>query len=152
MSAHRNPANIKRDRKILKLHQAGKRPIEIARSMQISRHAVAGVLDRNNRTHHHTNVPPEQVEQIIHMRDTGSGWEVIAQRMGWSMSTCRRIYSKFRKDPHTGRAFGDHGTAHQAIDFALTTPAGFECANFLAAWRSGDLKSWPEFYAWLNKQ
>jgi hypothetical protein len=51
-------------------------------------------------------------------------------------------------DPHTGRPFGDHGTANQAIDFALSE--AHETYEFLKAWREGDLEEWPEFYVWLS--
>lgn len=51
-------------------------------------------------------------------------------------------------DPRTGRAVGNHGTAVQAIDYALGQTAG-DVETFLRAWREGSLEEWPEFYAWL---
>jgi len=56
-------------------------------------------------------------------------------------------------DPHTGRPLGDHGTAGQAIEFALDkTDYYHEMDDFLRAWREGDLGEWPEFYEWLAEQ
>lgn len=55
-------------------------------------------------------------------------------------------------DPRTGRSFGDHGTAQEAIDFALDAMGsvdGWAVATFLRCWREGDLESYPEFYLWL---
>lgn len=53
-------------------------------------------------------------------------------------------------DPRTGRPLGDHGTALQAISFALDTSQGLECEDFLRAWREGDLDEWPDFYEYLR--
>lgn len=53
-----------------------------------------------------------------------------------------------KKDPSTGRPFGDHGTAQDAIDFAVDILAG-EHHTFLKCWREGNLTEWPEFYHWL---
>jgi hypothetical protein len=47
------------------------------------------------------------------------------------------------------RAPGDHGTAAQAIDFALDFNVCSEPDVFLRGWREGDLDEWPEFYEWL---
>lgn len=52
-------------------------------------------------------------------------------------------------DPSTGRPYGDHGTAMQAIEFALDK-LQVERDTFLNSWREGDLDEWPEFYAWLS--
>lgn len=54
-----------------------------------------------------------------------------------------------RFDPRTGRPMGDHGTALDAINFALDTSQGLECEDFLRAWREGDLEEWPDFYEWF---
>lgn len=57
-------------------------------------------------------------------------------------------------DPTTGRRFGDHGTAQNAIDFVLSNggEAGVgETEAFLRCWTEGDLGGWPDFYAWLAK-
>lgn len=54
-------------------------------------------------------------------------------------------------DPRTGRPFGDHGTAEQAIDFAISV-ADTEAEAFLRSWQQGDLDEWPEFYVWLAHQ
>ncbi|MEQ1950962.1 hypothetical protein ABMA59_06045 [Mesorhizobium sp. CN2-181] len=54
-------------------------------------------------------------------------------------------------DPRTGRPIGDHGTAIQAINYALDVERDDREA-FLRCWREGDLEEWPEFYAWLAKQ
>jgi hypothetical protein len=51
-------------------------------------------------------------------------------------------------DPRTGRPIGDHGTASQAIAFALNV--GSEAEDFLRAWRDGSLEEFPEFYEWLK--
>lgn len=56
-------------------------------------------------------------------------------------------------DPNTGREFGDHGTANQAIEWLLDHSSDTELANgheFLRAWREGwAWEAWPEFYEWL---
>lgn len=54
-------------------------------------------------------------------------------------------------DPRTGRPCGDHGSAENAIRYALDH-AGNECQEFLQAWSEGALDEWPEFYPWLAKQ
>lgn len=61
------------------------------------------------------------------------------------------------RDPRTGRPFGDHGTANQAIEYALdASKHDFDVANqieFLKAWREGGaFEEWPEFYAGLADQ
>lgn len=53
-------------------------------------------------------------------------------------------------DPRTGRPFGDHGTALQAITFVLDINRTHEKLAFLRSWRCGDLAEWPEYYAWLK--
>lgn len=56
-------------------------------------------------------------------------------------------------DPRTGRPYGDHGTANQAIEFTLDNINAAGCeVEFLRAWREGDLVEWPEFYTWLKNQ
>lgn len=45
----------------------------------------------------------------------------------------------------------DHGTAIQAINFALNFKLCCEPDTFLRSWREGDLRDWPEFYGWLSK-
>jgi hypothetical protein len=49
---------------------------------------------------------------------------------------------------------GDHGTAQQAIEYAICyhdpDMLGQE-REFLQAWQTGDLSEWPEFYDWLGK-
>lgn len=55
-------------------------------------------------------------------------------------------------DPRTGRPVGDHGTAVQAIEYALEQVGDCEAVDFLRAWREGDLDEWPEFYPWLKGQ
>lgn len=55
------------------------------------------------------------------------------------------------KDPKTGRPFGDHGAAQDAIDFLLhQQQAPGEETAFLRGWQYGDLDEWPEFYEWLK--
>lgn len=58
-------------------------------------------------------------------------------------------------DPRTGRPLGDHGTAEQAIEFALLyydrDMLGQE-REFLKAWQDGSLDEWPLFYEWLAKR
>lgn len=59
------------------------------------------------------------------------------------------------EDPRTGRPLGDHGTAVQAIDFALEHCNEWgpgEGEDFLRHWREGSLDEWPEFYEWLKEQ
>lgn len=54
-------------------------------------------------------------------------------------------------DPRTGRPLGDHGTALQAINWALHH-AGSDLGElhaFLTNWLEGNLDQWPEYYAWL---
>lgn len=56
-------------------------------------------------------------------------------------------------DPRTGRPWGDHGTANQALEYALDHEANFgDPEAFLRCWREGDLEEWPEFYVWLAEQ
>lgn len=55
-------------------------------------------------------------------------------------------------DPITKRPYGDHGTALQAIDFALDELREIDASCFLYDWRCGDLLAWPEYYEWLAKQ
>lgn len=57
-------------------------------------------------------------------------------------------------DPRTGRPIGDHGTALQAINFALdkTGLAPEQTEIFLWGWREGNLDDWPDFYEWLKTQ
>ncbi len=49
---------------------------------------------------------------------------------------------------------GDHGTANQAVEFAIghSSPAWTQEVEFLKAWQMGDLDEWPEFYAWFDAQ
>lgn len=58
-------------------------------------------------------------------------------------------------DPRTGRPWGDHGTASQALEWALDggdSDLGNQI-EFLRAWREGDaFDEWPEFYGWLASQ
>lgn len=53
-------------------------------------------------------------------------------------------------DKRTGRAYGDHGTALQAIQYVVAYQR-FEADTFLKCWLEGDLDEWPEFYTWLAK-
>jgi len=57
-------------------------------------------------------------------------------------------------DPLTGRPYGDHGTAVQAIAYVLDTTqsAWTQETTFLKCWTEGELKDWPEFYVWLAQQ
>ena len=56
-------------------------------------------------------------------------------------------------DPRTGRPLGNHGTADQAIDFALDFNRCEEPDTFLRIWREGGTwEEWPEFYEWLREQ
>lgn len=53
------------------------------------------------------------------------------------------------------RALHDHGTAQDAIDYALDALV-FDDAHdrlaFLACWQNGALDEWPEFYPWLDRR
>lgn len=55
-------------------------------------------------------------------------------------------------DRSTGRPYGDHGRAEDAINFAIDQLGmeGEEQDPFLRAWREGALEDWPEFYTWLK--
>ena len=54
------------------------------------------------------------------------------------------------KDLRTGRPVGDHGTANDAIDFALDFAVCDQPVEFLKDWREGAAyEEWPEFYTWL---
>ena len=53
-------------------------------------------------------------------------------------------------DPRTGRPWGDHGTANDAIEFALDVDD--DCETFLREWRTGSLDEWPEYYQWLKEK
>lgn len=56
-------------------------------------------------------------------------------------------------DPNTNRLYGDHGTALEALTYALDIVRDtFDSYDFLLAWRYGDLQEWPEYYIWLNNQ
>lgn len=55
-------------------------------------------------------------------------------------------------DKRTGRPYGDHGTALQAIEFSLSSSTCQEPLAFLNSWRDGDLDYWPDFYDWLNTE
>ena len=51
----------------------------------------------------------------------------------------------------TERALGDHGTAQQAINFALDEVGwSIDAITFLDDWRIGDLSEWSDFYEWLE--
>lgn len=53
-------------------------------------------------------------------------------------------------DMRTGRPYGDHGSANDALDFALDWGLCSEPDTFLRAWRDGSaVDEWPEFYSWL---
>jgi hypothetical protein len=55
-------------------------------------------------------------------------------------------------DTDTNRPVGDHGTASNAIEFALHHHDDtLQTYEFLAAWQRGDLSEWPEYHEWLNK-
>lgn len=56
-----------------------------------------------------------------------------------------------RYDADTGRPYGDHGTATQALEWAFTHEGGdWDAMDFLRAWRDGSAwEEWPEFYEWL---
>lgn len=65
-------------------------------------------------------------------------------------------------DPRTGRPFGDHGTAVQALNFALyhmkDEDGGYPVNDddrmmFLREWFEGAAADeFPEFYTWLKEQ
>lgn len=57
-------------------------------------------------------------------------------------------------DPRTGRPWGDHGSAHLAIEYVLSPGVDLGCPaeDFLGRWREGCLDEWPEFYDWLLLQ
>lgn len=57
-----------------------------------------------------------------------------------------------RYDPDTGRTFGDHGTAVQAMEWAFNNGGlEWDIVDFLGAWRDGSAwEEWPEFYEWLT--
>ena len=58
-------------------------------------------------------------------------------------------------DPITGRPYGDHGSAADAIEFALDDPKGlidgdaYNLQEFLESWRDGG--AWLEYYVWLRE-
>lgn len=53
----------------------------------------------------------------------------------------------------TGRPFGDHGTAQDAIDFLMAELDNtLDRGDFIEDWTHGDLDAWPEFYDWLNRR
>ena len=67
----------------------------------------------------------------------------------------REIVRRLAFDVRTGRPFGDHGTALNAVEFIVErrehTPG--EEAAFLAAWLEGrTLDEWPDYYAWLRNR
>lgn len=56
-------------------------------------------------------------------------------------------------DARTGRPFGDHGQAIDAMNYALDVIEDWaEMVDFLYAWREGAaFEDWPEFYDWLKE-
>ena len=55
-------------------------------------------------------------------------------------------------DPSTGLPWGDHGTANEAIDWAVDYLVGVK-GPFLRAWRIGDAaRDWPGYYGWLRSR
>lgn len=64
-----------------------------------------------------------------------------------------KIFARFRKpkiDPTTGRPYGDHGTALDAINWLLKQGYEEDAQVFLRCWYEGNLAEWPEYYAWLT--
>lgn len=58
-----------------------------------------------------------------------------------------------RIDQRTGRPFGDHGSAIDAINWALDHEDDlYNMEAFLTGWREGDLSEWPEYYQWLAQR
>lgn len=58
-----------------------------------------------------------------------------------------------RVDPRTGRVPGDHGSASDALDFALDSYGCDQPIEFLRDWREGAaFDEWPDFYAWLARR
>lgn len=57
-------------------------------------------------------------------------------------------------DPRTKRPLGDHGKAHQAIEFALENIEDHhDFRLFLDDWmHGGAFENWPEFYPWLAEK
>lgn len=57
-------------------------------------------------------------------------------------------------DLTTGRPLGNHGTAEQAIEYALhhAGVCSMEIETFLRQWEQGNLDEWPEYYIWLDEQ
>lgn len=60
-----------------------------------------------------------------------------------------------RYDPDTGRPMGDHGTASQAMHWAMDAGDRVrevdDVEEFMRAWRDGSAwEEWPEFYEWLE--
>lgn len=56
-------------------------------------------------------------------------------------------------DPNTGRPFGDHGTAAQALEWIShnVDSDALDQLAFLEAWREGGAwEEWPDFYHWLQ--
>jgi hypothetical protein len=53
-------------------------------------------------------------------------------------------------DRATGRPYGDHGQATDAINFAIDQLGSGDQDAFLRCWRDGDLSEFPEFYTYLR--
>ncbi len=64
------------------------------------------------------------------------------------------LWERGRFDPRTGRRYGDHGTAAEALEWILGPGDDNDPANtveFLRAWDEGRAwEEWPEFYCWLD--
>lgn len=73
----------------------------------------------------------------------------ILKLNGQSVSFADPVWERY--DENTGRPFGDHGTATQALEWAIQNGSGnWDAMDFLLAWRDGSAwEEWPEFYEWL---
>ena len=57
-------------------------------------------------------------------------------------------------DPNTGRPFGNHGTADDALEYAFNVIEDWgKIPDFLACWMDGEAHDlWGEFYDWLAEK
>lgn len=77
--------------------------------------------------------------------------DFIGKQLGLGGQPAKSAFVQAPIDPRTGRPAGDHGTALQAIQYAVEWER-LEADTFLKCWLEGDLDEWPEFYEWLKKE
>ena len=114
--------------------------------------APASVAGSGHSRYHFTDEASFTVQTVEGMASLGKGWLAIseAEYAALAAPASDGLRAEVPIDSRTGRPIGDHGTAEQAIAFALDAHSDtLQTYEFLEAWRDGDLDEWPEFYPWL---